>query len=399
MPVHLITGIPGHGKTARMVKMLIEEASKEAPRPLFAAGIDGLKPGLATVINDPTRWNAEDPNGEPVCDCHQDGRLHAHVIPDGAMIFIDEAWKWFGHLSNPSRQQTPGHVLSLAEHRHRGLDFVMTSQGPNQLYPFMRPLVAPHEHVVRKFGTQAIDVYRWGELVEDVKAQGNRDRSLHSVETLPTKAFGSYKSASEHTIKAQIPWKIWLIPVTAVVGAVLAWYAWKALSPDAMAENLTGKPASGVAAAGSRTGSSTRPTEAEAPLTAEAWLERLEPRFPGLHGSAPAFDAREIASVPRRFCVVTQIETGDRCRCFTEQVTPLQVSRAECLHVARWGEYDAFRAPPVPGTATEVFQDDPPAQDSASTAAGATGEPGSVGSPAQGNVWGQAPETLRASGG
>lgn len=398
MPIHLITGIPGHGKTARMVKMLLDEAAKESPRPLFAAGIDGLKPGIATVINDPAHWNAEDPNGEPTCDCHQNGRLHAHVIPDGSMIYIDEAWKWFGHLSNPSRQQTPGHVLSLAEHRHRGLDFVMTSQGPNQLYPFMRPLVAPHEHVVRKFGTQAIDVYRWGELVEDVKSQGNRDRSLHSVETLPVKAFGSYKSASEHTIRAQIPWKLWLIPVTAVAGAVLAWYAWQALSPDAMAENLTGKPASGVAAAGSPLGASPRSSEAESPLTDAEWLDRLEPRFPGLHASAVAFDDRPILAVPRRFCVVTQIESGERCRCFTEQVTPLSVPRAECLHVARWGEYDAFRAPPVVGTATEVFQPDRPAIENAAPLGSSAG-PSSIGSPDQGQIWGRAPDTLSASGG
>ncbi|WP_223903055.1 zonular occludens toxin domain-containing protein, partial [Lactobacillus laiwuensis] len=127
MPIELFTGQPGNGKTALMMERLVAEA-KAANRPIFAVGIDGLDPGLATVLDDARHWNDKDAEGN-------------YIVPNGSLIFVDEAWKWFGHLHDATRQQTPRHVLELAEHRHRGLDFVWTTQQPNQLYPFVRGLI------------------------------------------------------------------------------------------------------------------------------------------------------------------------------------------------------------------------------------------------------------------
>ncbi|MGY0331520.1 hypothetical protein [Xylella fastidiosa] len=73
MPIHVITALPGGGKTAIMVEMLEAEA-KIGARPLFAAGIDGLQPGLATVLDDPSQWNAKDAYGN-------------YVVPDGSLVF------------------------------------------------------------------------------------------------------------------------------------------------------------------------------------------------------------------------------------------------------------------------------------------------------------------------
>jgi hypothetical protein len=128
-----------------MVERLSEEAEK-GERPLFAAGVDGLQPGMAAELVDPREWNAVKPGVAGDCNCTAGPPGHAHVVPDGSLIFVDEAWKWFGHLHDASRQATPPHVLQLAEHRHRGIDFVWTTQGPNQLYPFVRPLIADHYH-------------------------------------------------------------------------------------------------------------------------------------------------------------------------------------------------------------------------------------------------------------
>lgn len=61
MPIELFTGQPGNGKTALMMERLLKEA-KDGSRPLFAAGIDGLQPGLATVLDDPRTWNDLDQN-------------------------------------------------------------------------------------------------------------------------------------------------------------------------------------------------------------------------------------------------------------------------------------------------------------------------------------------------
>lgn len=342
MPIHVISGLPGHGKTAEMMVMLID-AAKKAKRPIFAAGIDGLEPGLATVLPDPTRWNDEDPNAPATCDCHQDGRKHGHYVPDGALIFVDEAWKWFGHLQNASRQQTPPHVLALAEHRHRGIDFVWTTQAPAQLFPFARSMIEQHWHVVRKFGTSLRDVYKWGELQDEVKSEGVRARAEKTIKPLPKQVFGRYKSASEHTIKARIPGKVLLLPVLALFAAFCVWSVYRYFVPEAQAteaaaDGLPAAPAAGLTPAVER---GTRPDDLS------AYMARLVPRAPGLHGSQPVFDERPVLAVPRTFCVMS----GDprevqRCTCYTEQVTPIfSVPDDVCRHVARWGEYDPFRGP------------------------------------------------------
>ncbi|MDC6711128.1 zonular occludens toxin domain-containing protein, partial [Leclercia adecarboxylata] len=149
-------------------------------------------PGLATALDDAREWNAKDSQGN-------------YVVPDSSLIFVDEAWKWFGHLHDATKQSTPKHVLDLAEHRHRGLDFVWTLQQPNQLYPFVRGLIGSHSHVVRRFGTKFIDVFRWGELQEDIKSSGKRELAQRTTRLLPSASFGSYKSAEVHTIKAKLP--------------------------------------------------------------------------------------------------------------------------------------------------------------------------------------------------
>jgi zona occludens toxin (predicted ATPase) len=240
MPIHLYTGQPGNGKTALMVEHLIQEASK-AERPIVAAGIDGLAEGLALELKDPRQWNAIDPDAEAVCNCSASDRPHGHVIPDGSLIFVDEAWKWFGHLQDATRQKTPDHVLQLAEHRHRGIDFVWTTQMPNQIFPFVRGLGGAHTHVLRRFGTHMIDTYRWEEWVDDVKSITRRENSQKVTRRLPSQVFEKYKSATLHTIKRRILLKVMVLPLALLVAVGCGWYAYSYFKPDAIEKRLTGK--------------------------------------------------------------------------------------------------------------------------------------------------------------
>ena len=52
MPVALFTGLPGSGKTASLVKRLVDLQKKEPGRPVFAFGINGLKEGLAIPLTE-----------------------------------------------------------------------------------------------------------------------------------------------------------------------------------------------------------------------------------------------------------------------------------------------------------------------------------------------------------
>jgi zona occludens toxin (predicted ATPase) len=225
VPIEFFTGLPGNGKIAFMVEKLIVEF-KKAERPIIAAGIDGLVLGLAIMFDDPRTWNDHDSHGEKTCDCHGDGALHAHKIPDGSLIFVDEAWKWFGHLYDASRQAMFKYVLALAEHRYCGIDFVWTTQQPNQIYPFARALGARHTHVVRRFGTQYCDLYTWEELNEDVKSSAKRENATKQIRMLPAEVFEKYKSVTQHTIRRRLPLKLFVLPVALVVFVGLVYFVY-----------------------------------------------------------------------------------------------------------------------------------------------------------------------------
>lgn len=339
MPIELFTGQPGNGKTALMMERLIGEA-KAATRPIFAIGIDGLDPGLATVLDDARSWNDKDAEGN-------------YIIPDGSLIFVDEAWKWFGHLHDATRQQTPRHVLELAEHRHRGLDFVWTTQQPNQLYPFVRGLIGAHSHVVRRFGTKMLDVYRWGELNEEIKSLAKRDLAQRTTRLLPSQVFGQYKSAEVHTIKARIPLRVLLLPALIVVGGVFAYLAYRSLVSPALTDGVgkEGTQSALADAAPSPPGGGSRKEGAPRWPTAAAYAKDHLPRISTMPWTAPVFDDRQARSDPQLVCMSSMegldahgVRQEASCRCLTEQGTAYELSQPECRTLARNGPvYNPYR--------------------------------------------------------
>lgn len=331
MPIELFTGLPGNGKTAFMMERLLQE-SKKAERPLFASGIDGLAPGIATELPDIRRWNDRDEDGN-------------HIVPDGALIFVDEAWKHYGHLHDAGRQATPKHVLDLAEHRHRGIDFVWTTQMPAQLYPFARSLVARHTHVVRRFGTQFVDLYTWEELNEDVKSGAKRDNAQKQVRTLPKEVFGSYQSATLHTIKRRLPMKLFVLPVAVVAAVALLWFGINFFRPSVVADRLGAKGTDAALAA---------PAPLDAPssdkpaggMSVVEYVERQQPRMALAPWSAPLYDERSTTVDPQLFCMSAKPGDGrgDDCTCLTEQGTRYEVAAHMCEDQARHGPvYNPFR--------------------------------------------------------
>lgn len=340
MPIEVYTGKPGNGKTALMMERLMAEA-KKGERPIYAAGIDGLQPGLATVLADPREWNAKDDRGE-------------YIVPNGALIFIDEAWKWFGHLHDASRQSTPAHVLALAEHRHRGIDFVWTTQGPNQLYPFTRNLIADHYHCVRRFGTQIIDVFKWEELCEDIKSAPKREAAQRTTRALPKDVFGKYKSADVHTIKRKIPVKVLMLPLMVIVAGFLLWIAYNSLKPSAMSAKAAGLGPNAASAASGLSPSDAHTANGrlqEKPLTRSEYAKKHLPRFSTMPWTSEVFDGREVTADPQLMCMSSRAGEGeggehreDSCTCLTEQGTFYEISQPECRRIARFGPvYNPYR--------------------------------------------------------
>ena len=363
MPIKLISGLPGNGKTLLMVSEL-EEQAKLATRPLFESGIDGLNPGLATHLDDPRAWNAAELRpggivleGERLCDlescpaignANREENPHVHTVPDGSLIFVDEAWKWFGHLHDARGQKTPPEVLGLAEHRHRGIDFVWTTQSPSQIYPFARALIAEHTHIVRRFGTHMCDLFTWSELNDDVKSKTMREAASRRTWLYPKSVFNLYKSATQHTIKRKIPFKLWALPVVIVLTCTVAYYAYKRIQPSAVAATASGvAPAPGTGAA------LVQPVGGppkEKYVTLNDYVKAHTPRFAGQPWSAPIYDGRSPTADPQLLCVTSGKKGEEICHCYTEQVTPYtDITGEQCMLFAHQGVYNPYKLPSTPG--------------------------------------------------
>ena len=350
MPIEIFTGLPGNGKTAFMMERLQQEAEK-GERPLFAAGINGLEPGLATVLEDPRKWNEVREGEEGTCNCTAGPAGHAHVVPDGSLIFVDEAWKWFGHLHDASRQATPPHVLQLAEHRHRGLDFVWTAQGPNQIYPFARTLIASHTHMVRRFGTQLVEQFKWSELQDDVKSPARREQAMRNTRALPKHVFGSYKSAEIHTIKPKIPFRVFAIPLMLIAAIAFGWLAYNKIRPAQASDTPAEAASAGSPAPPPAWETAPGQRDPAKPLTPTEYAEVHLPRFAVMPWTAQIFDERPAISDPQLYCMASGPGlngagewTEGGCHCVTEQGTRYDLGDGECRRVARWGTpYNPYR--------------------------------------------------------
>ena len=106
MPLSLITGVPGSGKTAWMVSQLMSRPDLQG-RPLYVCGIPDLKIPHEDITQDEARnW--------------------PEWAPTGALIVIDECQKVF--RPRKSGSDVPAYVSELETHRHRGLDFFLLTQ-------------------------------------------------------------------------------------------------------------------------------------------------------------------------------------------------------------------------------------------------------------------------------
>jgi hypothetical protein len=380
MPVDVITGQPGASKTLLMMERLeraikanADAVDKGVPalvvdvdgelhdypvRPIYAAGVNGLKPGLAESLKDPTKWNEIDPNGEPTCNCPAQKYPHAHVIPDGSLILVDEAWRWFGHMHDASRMPTPKHALDLAIHRHRGLDFIFTTQSIKQIYPFVREIGGSHTNIVRLWGSKFSKLYTWGEWNENVKSITARDNAVSDTWAQRKDLYSWYRSASVHTIKLALPRKLLMIPVLIVLMLVLGVFGFRHLFSKESAERANKETAAAVAEQKTKKGTpdpENQKSEAGSnkPSTAAEWVTALTPVLPGIAYTAPIFsESLQVNTHPRTLCVEVGKGGADGCHCYTEQATPLVVADGLCRELTARGYYDPFKpdpeSPPAP---------------------------------------------------
>ena len=363
MPIELVTGLPGAGKSLGAVDRLLQWHDTDASRPVFVLGVDGLKDGIAQEIT------AED-------------LQHWFDYPAGSIFVVDECQKYF-----PMRRagEPPAWIRKLSEHRHLGHDFLLMTQAPGYLDSYVRGLVDRHVHLVRKFGTQFCDRYEWPSISMSPLSPGERKRAVKKLWSYPKRCFDLYKSAELHTVKRRIPKKFFVLLAAPLVVAAIVFAV-----PKIMART---HPAAAVAAvsAGSPGEVSSSRSDEHHWTTPAAYVKDFIPRIANAPWSAPIYDGRAVKADPDLLCIeyerVINGETQNLCSCFTEQVTPYRIgSLQECRRYARDGLYNPYRAPVGSGSRDGLRRDDASHASSTDPVA-AAGAGASAASPAAAGQW------------
>ncbi len=317
--IRLITGLPGNGKTLRVVWELSKIAEK-GERPIYVHGI----PDLAIPVNqleDPEKWYEHE---------------------DHALIVIDEAQSIFRPRGTGSN--VPPHVARLEKHRHQGIDLWLITQHPMLLDTNVRRLVGEHIHVHRPFGFQRATILKWQE-VSNPSSKSHIAQAQKEQWSFPQDAYKLYKSAQVHTHKAQIPWKMVILAIGTLVAAVVAMgYAYYHFSKMANAgKPLTEATKAQPSALGGGlavVGNSDKKKSPQEDL--RDWLDARKPRIEGLPETAPQYDdvmKPQVAPQPSA-C----IKMRDECRCYTHQATLIDMSRNLCEQIVKKGYFDATLA-------------------------------------------------------
>lgn len=312
-----ITGLPGNGKTLYAIKY-VKEWSERENRPVFYSGIPELK--LPWTEVEPEKW----------FDC-----------PPNSIILIDEAQRVFRPRS--MGKDVPEHVMRLETHRHQGLDVVLITQHPLLMDTAVRRLVGKHLHVVRKWGTEAATVHEWPQVRENCDKPAGRKDSIKHAWKYDKSVYGFYKSAEVHTVKRNIPMRVYILFALPLVLAALIGYVWK----------FTDKKMSGTISAveSSRSASSGTVANLGAPAPARMGYENAladakqyvyerTPRVVGLPQTAPRYD--EVTQPVMAPLPAACVASASRCRCYTQQGTVLDTPEDMCREIVVSGYFVDF---------------------------------------------------------
>lgn len=370
------TGQPGHGKTVFALEHLLR--FKKQGREVYACNVRNLDYAKAGI--------------KPFSP--EEFRDWPNQLPTGSVLLVDECYEHDMLSKRRPGSTVPEHVKQLAKHRHLGYDFIFVCQSPTkQMDEFVHDLIEEHYHVRRRYGLPFAHIRRFDKY----------DRTPEKSTPLTTQRkgypkhiFKLYESTQMDTAEKRVPWFYYAAAALALFVVLFGWWTVsnveESFTTPSNLERVKAKDGA-PATAGAFTNSFSNAKQIETP---EAYLARHQERFPGWHGSQPIFDGREPKAEPRMLCVMSGGSHGmQRCTCYTEQVTRLtQVPDGVCRHVALHREYDPFLAPPAPGEYLDP--DDRDQEGRAAKVAGLTQDPGEVGNPSQGHVWGKKPETVRA---
>lgn len=315
--ISLITGLPGNGKTLFALWHIKEKASKEG-REVYYFNIKDLT--LPWTECDPEKW---------------------FDLPTGSIIVIDECQ--FTFPKKPNGSKLPEHYEKLAVHRHSGYDIFLITQHPTLLDNFVRQLVGQHFHAVRKFGLERNTIYEWSAANPLPQNPSSQKSAVPMKWKFPAEVYTYYKSAEAHTVKRAIPAKLILACCFVLAIPAVGYFALDRFEQRGKASTQQVDAQAGGAPLPVHNGAPGVP--AFDPVEdAKRWVASQSPRVAGLPHTAPRYDEMtRPTSVPvPAMC----IRRGDRCQCYTQQGTKMQIEFNQCLDIAYNGYFQDFDPDP-----------------------------------------------------
>lgn len=315
--ITLITGLIGSGKTLRAVWYIDQEV--KAGRAVYVCNLDGINIPGVIPFEDPRQW--------------QD-------LPPGSLLVVDEAQRfWRARRSG----EVPPELQAAETSRHDAVAMLILTQQPGYLDKHLRGLVTRHEHLYRRMGAQASQLYVWERCVEDPNSASEKDGADQSLFVYPKHLFGKYKSAEVHTTKFRLGTRAKLIVLALVVAASLVGTVVYRHTRGTPASSSSAAAVAPDAAAGDARAGNGAAAASAVPGVGD-YGARFTPRDPMAPWTAPAYDNRGVVAEPRVFCMAVGHNGQEGCSCYTEQVTRYPMDLQQCLVLARDGErYNPYR--------------------------------------------------------
>lgn len=237
MPITLITGTPGAGKTlygvSKALPALASEVLKaddgtEIKRRLCVGGVRDLLIDHEPVDVPKIEWESyrdewtsmERLPGTPPLDVPRRADNWWLWVEPGDVLFIDEAQRLFRPMA--AGRKLPAFITMLETHRHYGIDIFIVTQHPNLIHANVRNLVGRHLHVRRVFTFHTRIVYEWDKTTNPQSISS----ATKSKWAPDKKAYRVYKSAELHTKAGTgVPLVAFLLVLALLGLPAAAWYA------------------------------------------------------------------------------------------------------------------------------------------------------------------------------
>lgn len=312
--ITLITGVPGSGKTLKVVSDLAGKIDKEYKgKKIYVDGITDLAIDVTPI-----------PDGHTIKDFNDWVVLEGNRGQEGALIIIDEAQRVFPPRSSGSAPSPLVEFLHV--HRHYGVDIILITQKPMRIDKQVRDLVGAHYHIHKNpLGMRVI--YFWDYCADNPKTEMKNGKP--SVYKLNKKAYQLYKSAELHT-KVSTPKSrvLYILPLSLIGFVFFIWLTFKMLYGfgDVADDGGADVKSKAEITAKNTARNTAMQLDKIRPLTDDMFV----PNVKGRPESKPIYDAvRQVKTFEYPVACISGGLTG--CTCYTHQGTAIkEIDKPTC---------------------------------------------------------------------